>query len=160
MTAGDEAQVRALRLRALREAPHAFGSSLELEDAHPDTHWSELVEHSAAAEEGALFVAVERERWIAMAGARWFNRSEGIAQLWGMWVDPGARGRGLGRALVEEVAAWARARGAVCLRLGVTEDAPEAARFYERLGFMRTGERKALVRDRGEGCAFFLVRRL
>jgi GNAT superfamily N-acetyltransferase len=31
---------------------------------------------------------------------RWFDQPAGVAHLWGMWVEPAARGRGLGRTLV------------------------------------------------------------
>jgi GNAT superfamily N-acetyltransferase len=53
-----------------------------------------------------------------------------------------ARRRGLGRALVDAVAAWARESRARRLRLDVTlgESAAPAAAFYLRLGFEETGE--------------------
>ena len=55
-----------------------------------------------------------------------------------LWLDeivlvPGARGRGIGTALVEQVIGDAAARG-VPVRLGVLEQNP-ARRLYERLGF-------------------------
>ena len=69
--------------------------------------------------------------------------------LWGMWVDPSARRRGLGRELVEAVAAWARHCGARRLRLAVTDcDASRpAASLYRGLGFVETGEREELASD-------------
>jgi ribosomal protein S18 acetylase RimI-like enzyme len=64
-------------------------------------------------------------------------------------VTAEARGRGLGRALVEAVIAWARERGAAAIRLDVTdtERARPAAALYRSLGFAPTGERAPLDSD-------------
>ncbi len=160
IAAGEGPRVRALRLRALEEAPHAFASSLELELAHPDEHWEGVARQSEVGDETAVFVAIDAGGdWRAMAGARWFDRAAGVAQLWGMWVEPSARGTGLGRVLVNEIAGWAVERGALRLRLGVIDRAAAAAAFYERLGFARTGETKALPPD-GATSAFFLAKEL
>jgi GNAT superfamily N-acetyltransferase len=154
---GEAARIRELRLDALRDAPHAFASSLQRERTHPDAHWSELAEQSDAGLSGVVFVAVSGDRWVGMAAAFWFDQPAGVAQLWGLWVEPAARGQGLGRQLVDEVSAWAGARGAVRVRLGVVDRAPEAAAFYKRLGFAPTGETKALPPD-GSVTALFYAR--
>ena len=60
-------------------------------------------------------------------------------RLWGMWVAPPARGRGLGRALVEAVTDWARVRAFGRLRLTVSDAAAAAERLYRGLGFAPTG---------------------
>jgi GNAT superfamily N-acetyltransferase len=53
-------------------------------------------------------------------------------------VVPHARGRGVGTALLEELAALARARGHQALSLSVEEDNP-AVRLYRRLGYRPAG---------------------
>lgn len=53
-------------------------------------------------------------------------------------VDPRARGRGIGEALVQECLDRARAEGAAAMRLSTKEDMHAAHRLYERLGFSRT----------------------
>ncbi len=50
-------------------------------------------------------------------------------------VVPEAGGRGVGAALVEAVAAWARAEGGASLTLTTFRDLPWNAPWYERLGF-------------------------
>jgi ribosomal protein S18 acetylase RimI-like enzyme len=151
--------LRAFLLRAVRDAPDAFASSLELELARPERYWEGLAtrtEYGDAPEASVVLAAVDHGRWLAMAGSFWFDRPAGVAQLWGMWVEPSARSRGLGSRLVAEVAGWASDRGAVRLRLGVVDDAAAVAAFYERLGFARTGETKSLPPD-GARTAFFMT---
>ncbi len=144
---GESQRLRELRLRALRDSPRAFAASLAAEEAQPASYWSELVAQSGPARDGVVLVTISERRWIAMAASRWFSRAEGIAQLWGMWVEPAARGQGLGRALIDGIASWASERGAILLRLGVIEPAAEIESFYQHLGFRRTGETKLMPPD-------------
>ena len=136
MEVGEGARLRELRLAALRSDPGAFGSSFEREEAYEPLHWEML-----AGGPGAVFVGGD---WDGMAGV-YLQQQE--PRLWGMWVAPSARGRGLGRALAEAVTGWARDRSFARLRLGVTAAAPEAARLYERLGFAATGTVTPLPSD-------------
>jgi GNAT superfamily N-acetyltransferase len=147
VVAGDADKLRQLRLRALADAPDAFGSSLEAELAHPESEWLDLARRSERADEVAVFAAVDGEHWVGMAGGQWYDREEGVAGLWGMWVDPAARGRGLGARLVAAVHEWAAGHGARVLRLGAVSGEGGPGEFYERLGFEATGEGGALSRD-------------
>ena len=147
VVAGDADRLRQLRLRALADAPDAFGSSLEAELAHPQSEWLDLARRSERADEVAVFAAVDGEHWVGMAGGHWYDRKEGVAGLWGMWVDPTARGHGLGARLVATVHEWAAGHGARVLRLGAISGEGDPTRFYERLGFAATGESGTLRRD-------------
>ena len=76
-----------------------------------------------------------------------------LTDVWlvgGVFVDPPARGRGVGRALVEAALASAR-QERVRVGLYVREDRVEARRLYERLGFRPLGRRTWL--DLGAGFA-------
>lgn len=53
-------------------------------------------------------------------------------------LDEGARGAGLGRALLDAVEGWARARGATRLQLLVDQENGPALGFYRRLGWQAT----------------------
>jgi ribosomal protein S18 acetylase RimI-like enzyme len=145
--AGDAPQLRELRLRALVEAPDAFAITAEAERRLPDSHWSELSHQSEVADHLVIYVAVDDERWLGMAAARWHDRDRGIAHLWGMWVDPALRRLGVGERLVDGVRGWARGHEARFIRLGVITREDDATPFYERLGFVRTGELGSLRRD-------------
>jgi ribosomal protein S18 acetylase RimI-like enzyme len=62
--------------------------------------------------------------------------SEGLeCYLAELYVVPSRRGRGLGRALVEEALREARRRGAETMDIGVDEPDVAARRLYESLGF-------------------------
>ncbi len=63
------------------------------------------------------------------------------AHVRGMWVDPTYRRRGVGRALLDALTAWAQEHHAERMELGVTEGNDPAIAFYERAGFKDTGRR-------------------
>lgn len=135
-------RVRDLRLRSLSDAPDAFGSTLERERGLGESGWIDWIEGWEGAT-NAMFVAERGEDWIGMAvGSRTGEEADG--HLYGMWVDPSWRKQGIGARLVEAVIGWARSWGASTLILGVTEFNDGAAGFYERLGFVDTGERYPL----------------
>jgi ribosomal protein S18 acetylase RimI-like enzyme len=125
--------VRPLRLRALRENPEAFGSTLEREQRLPDADWDFWVRDS--------LVAFAGDTPVGMANLKLDGDG---AQLFGMWVAPEARGRGVGELLVNALIERAGDRPIV---LCVAETAPAARRLYERLGFTPTGTTGTLRPD-------------
>jgi ribosomal protein S18 acetylase RimI-like enzyme len=66
-----------------------------------------------------------------------------------VWVDPGARRAGVGRALLATAAAIARARGWTRLELNVAESNRTAVAAYARLGFAAPGEAVRRLDDGG-----------
>jgi GNAT superfamily N-acetyltransferase len=150
--------LRTLRLQALADAPAAFASTLTAESALGDDHWRRLVEEAVAGDEGTIAIAVDGDRYVGMAGGYWFERDPGIAQLWGLFVEPAARGTRLGAALVGAIGDWAVRGGATYVRLGIIEPADELRRFYARLGFVALDD-PAPMRTDPTRCAAFMVRR-
>jgi ribosomal protein S18 acetylase RimI-like enzyme len=61
-------------------------------------------------------------------------------ELWRFYIDRGWHGRGIAQALMEQVRATARARGAKTLWLGVWERNHRARAFYAKCGFTGAGE--------------------
>lgn len=144
---GDGDQLREVRLRALADAPFAFSSSLDRESGLDWDFWEERVAESELGKDGAVFVAIGDEQTLGMAGGFFVNSDHKDAMVWGMWVDAGARRRGLARQLLEAVARWARDCGASNLRLAVTdcEASIPAAALYREVGFVETGEWEPLA---------------
>jgi GNAT superfamily N-acetyltransferase len=141
----DWALLRDIRLRSLADAPHAFGSTLSEQSAYPDSWWQDRTRDLGA--DAAGFAAVDGGRWVGLVRIYREANDLSVAQLVSMWVDPAARRRGIGRALVERALEWAREHGATRVILWVTETNEPALRLYEACGFERTGECQPLPSD-------------
>jgi ribosomal protein S18 acetylase RimI-like enzyme len=127
-----------VRLRALQDAPSAFGSTYARESQLADAEWIERAIRWNG-EKGIGFLAMDDGVACGIAGSFLDEDDATRAQLISMWTAPTHRRQGVGRLLVDEVAAWARLRGARALQLMVTSVNEPATHFYERLGFRRTG---------------------
>lgn len=133
---------RALRLRSLAEAPSAFGSSLQAEQAWAHELWMARLAAASVSGRDCPLVAESTALDGAMLGLLWAKcdaADTGIVNLFQMWVAPEARGRGVAAALVDEAVAWARSTGARLVRLGVVSDNHAARQLYLRKGFGKVG---------------------
>jgi GNAT superfamily N-acetyltransferase len=128
---GDAALLRELRLRALTTDPDSFAAGVSDADEAWAAHATSLPEG-----DGAVLIALRDSEPVGMAGVRWPDDERRIAALWGMWIDPSARGTGAGRLLVAAVRAWVRDHDGRFVRLGVFARDGGAEGFYERLGFV------------------------
>jgi len=127
-----------VRLRALQDTPHAFGSTYACESQFDDAEWNRRVERWNG-ERGVGFLAMDGATACGIAGSLLDEKEATRAQLVSMWTAPTHRQRGVGRLLVSEVLGWARGRNVHTLLLMVTGNNEPAINFYERLGFARTG---------------------
>jgi GNAT superfamily N-acetyltransferase len=94
----------------------------------------------AASRHSFLFVAAKDEEVVAFIsgelreGSPTF-RSRTWASVDDVFVVPDHRGNGIGHALIDHVAAWARERGAHGVSLQVAAGNARARKFYEEFGF-------------------------
>jgi DNA-binding MarR family transcriptional regulator/GNAT superfamily N-acetyltransferase len=82
---------------------------------------------------GALLVARVRDEPVGCGALK--LRPDGSAELKRMWVATDARGLGLGRRLLGELEAYARAAGATTIRLETNRTLGEAIALYRRSGY-------------------------
>ena len=144
---GEAAQLRELRLRALRESPAAFAATFEEGRAEPAGALDRLDVGRGGGGDAGDIVAVDGERWLGMVAGRLLAAPPGRAWLEALWVDPSVRRVGLGSGLIEAVAAWSRERGAAGLELSVTEGNERRRGAVRRAGFVETGRRRPLPAD-------------
>ena len=104
----------------------------------------------------------DRERRILLVRSREEHKALGLVDLYLHQGEPGvahlglllllpeARGKGIGREVVECLLRSLRKDGFLALRASVGDENPEALRFWEGLGFERAGrlERKVTVLEK------------
>ena len=150
----DAGDYRAIRLAALQGDAAAFGSTYAAEVARTLDEFAERLETSI------VYAAYADGRIVGMAG---FKRCEGAREshkafVWGTYVRPEERRRGVARALMEAV--LEAARGAVeQLTLAVVSGNAAAVSLYRGLGFEVYGtEPRALKSDDGYADEILMVR--
>jgi dihydropteroate synthase len=134
----DWATLRDVRLRALADAPDAFGEVLGAAERYTEADWRDRCNDRPDA---LRLLAFLDDRPIGMMVV---VTAGGCANVYAMWVAPEARRRGAGRALVAAGLAWARQRAALDVTLHVSTTQPAARLLYERCGFVATGAREPL----------------
>ena len=137
---------RDVRLRALQDAPLAFGSTYARESQFSDEEWLQRVTRWNG-ERGIGFLAMVGGYGCGIAGSLLDEEDGRRAHLISMWTAPTHRKCGIGRRLVSEIAGWARLRGADALQLMVTSSNEPAMLFYQQLGFSRTGRTEPYPND-------------
>jgi ribosomal protein S18 acetylase RimI-like enzyme len=137
----DAIAYRRLMLEAYEAHPDAFTSTASERAALPMSWWESRISDAPLARE-VVFGAFDGDRMAGAAGLSFETREKARhkATLFGMYVPPELRHRGIGRALVVSALDHARSRRDVMLvQLTVTEGNASAQALYERCGFVRFG---------------------
>jgi GNAT superfamily N-acetyltransferase len=142
----------ALRREALADAPLAFAAS-PVNDfgSDPDSVRARIAE----APKSVILGAFDAGRLVGMASVfreRQRKRAHRTS-LFGMYVTPGHRRRGVARRLLAAAVDHAEATGAAWLQLSVSSAAPGARRLYEQAGFATWGHEPDALREAGERAA-------
>ena len=142
-------QYRSVRLSALEEAPEAFVASADEERAYEEDFWRNRMRrsHRLLAEREGAPVGVAS---IGQARQDGEKDNEKVAELFGLWVAPAARGTGVASQLVQAGADAARQQGRSHLAYWVGADNGRAVAFASGFGFRPTDSRRPM-RVRGEG---------
>ncbi len=145
-------QYRALMLQAYADHPDAFTSSVAERAALPLTWWAQRLAPDPNARE-LIFGAVADGLLLGVAGLSFDPREKAAhkATLFGMYVAPALRGRGLGRELVMAVLECARCRtGTRLVQLTVTQGNHGAEALYRQCGFTPFGLEPLAVAVNGQ----------
>lgn len=126
---------------------HAYLTDGLIEEGHP--YLGELRDASHRADQATVLVAVAVEDGtvlgtvtLAVAGSTYAEIARpGEVEIRMLAVDPVARGRGVGEALVRAAAEHGPTRGAEAVVLTTMRAMHTAQRMYSRLGFERVPER-------------------
>ena len=130
----DVEDYRTIRLASLQTEPEAFGSAYEVEVARPLDSFVERLASSV------VFGAYTGGRIVGVAGFRQEispkERHKGV--VWGVYVQPDARGQGVAAALIADIIDSARTV-VEQLTLTVVQGNDAAIALYRQFGFETYG---------------------
>lgn len=134
LVADDAAAFRELRLAGLVEAPTAFGSSYGAEKDRTVADFADTIgrNYLAGAWMGDRLIGVTG--FYSLTGEKTAHRGN----IWGVYVAPAHRGRGVARLLLEDVLAHARLH-VLQVHLSVVAGNEAALALYKRAGFVSYG---------------------
>jgi len=150
LTAEDAAEWSRLRLEALDRDPAAFSSSIEEHQALPI---EEVRKRLSANPHSFVVGAFEEGRLFGMAG---FHRETGPktrhkGRVWGVYVTPSKRGKGLSRRMMDALLKRAaEIAGLEQILLSVTKTQTAALALYRSLGFVSFGTEPRALNIGGE----------
>jgi GNAT superfamily N-acetyltransferase len=151
--------LKALRLRALADAPYAFAETLADVRASPDSRWQGRTAMSSEGDGSTCVVAFDDDEPVGMAGCFFDDDSRECAHLVAMWVAEECRGERVAATILRDIIEWARGAGAAAIDAGVSTGNDRARRFYEKHGFREAGAR-AIDAPHLDGCEHVMVLKL
>ena len=131
---------REVRLQALLDAPHAFGSSYEAEAKRSNYEWQQVIETALASGKNHVNLAESDGVVCGLVWCKLSDRETGLAEIFQMWVNPKHRGMGVGEKLLQAAIGCARNHSMERIGLEVTATNSAAAAFYQSQGFQQVGE--------------------
>lgn len=138
---------RFIRLEALKREPAAFCSAYEEEKALPSSVWKRRIKN--------CFFATSDDEIVGVVGYSFRERVKDrhIAEVFGLYVKKGHRGKGVGRDLMKSALSDIQNNKEIIkARLSVNAEQRAAIGLYERLGFVVVGRMKNELKV---GPAFF-----
>lgn len=150
LTARDAVAFQALRLRGLQERPEAFASSFEEEQGTP---LAEIERRLQSQVDAAVLGAFDGDVLVGLVGVQRepMRKLAHKAFVWGVYVAPESRGRGVGGQLLARALDHAvQALGVRQVNLGVNTHNTAAIALYRRLGFVEYGLERDFLLVGGE----------
>ena len=138
--------MRAIRLRAVLDAPDVFNTTFAEYADWPEKRWAAQLVASS------VFVAVENGFDVGMIRLTRDDCLDGMAWLVQLWVAPSMRCKGIGGALVDTVIQSARLDGFERILLDVGNDNAPAIALYRSRGFVPNGQSSTMPPPREHVC--------
>lgn len=150
LTVGDAAAWFDLRREMLVDTPHSFLAS----PSDDSTSSVEVVRERLSAGPDSVIVGAFSDDALVGAVGLYREAREKTAHrawIWGVYLTPIARGRGLGVQMMEQAVAYGRTLDGVCqVCLSVSAIAPDAQKLYEHVGFRAWGKEPRAMRVGGQ----------
>lgn len=109
----------------------------ELTNLYPDHPYPPPFGDDEAKGVGSVLIAYHERRAAGCGAVRMLDRDAGIAEVLRMYVLPAARGRGIGRTLLQGLESEAADMGAGRVVLETGDRQPDALALYENHGYER-----------------------
>ncbi len=115
----------------------------ELEETEiPFEEFKQVFHHNLTSEDNLYLVAIDERGELVghfSMHTQWLLHHAGrVAEVQEIFVNPGVRGSGFGKALLEEGKRWAREKGCVSIEVTANTKRSHTHEFYTRNGFLCT----------------------
>lgn len=137
----DWQEYKKLRLRALKEDPHAFGSSYSDIVNDPEKEWKRRLENALKGETNWLLFAKENDRLVGMIGAFMEEGATDAVTIIAMYVPREERGKGISKMLMEGILNELSQKSFIKkVKLMVNKIQTPAVNLYKKFGFSEVGK--------------------
>jgi len=126
---------KSLRLKAMSDAPQAFGETLEEAKQMPDSRWKALTKCNSEGRESICALAFNIKEPIGIIVGGLDDHVKDRAHVVTAWIEPGLRGKGIAESLFRFISDWADIAGAKVLTAEVNMHNLRAQAFYRKMGF-------------------------
>lgn len=135
-----------VRLRALKSDPQVFGSNFERESKFTEADWRSRLQSA----DSEIFMLFDGAKPVGITGVSVFDEdpSGQTAILWGSWLAPEYRRKGLSNLMYETRIEWAKSRPPIN-RIVVSHRASNTASKFanQKHGFVFTGTHEKIWTD-------------
>jgi ribosomal protein S18 acetylase RimI-like enzyme len=133
-------EYKALRLRALKEDPQAFGASYQKNVEYPDEEWKRRLVNGLGGDRNWLLFARENGKLVGMIGAFMEEDSEDTATIISVYVPKEDRGKGISAILMQGMLKELSAKPNLKkVNLTVNKDMIPAVGLYNKFDFIEVG---------------------
>jgi GNAT superfamily N-acetyltransferase len=137
---------RELRTASLREAPYAFGATLEDALSADAASFDATAANHAVSASIATFILYTEGHPAGLIEAHFEDTAARRAFVGELWVAPAVRHLRGGELLVDTAGSWLASEGATEIYAWVADANRNAMRFYQALAFNQSGETRRVTR--------------